>query len=210
MTVDSIAFFACHPAMQLSLQESPCNDRTSAFCVVMLFCVRSGEWTKSILRTFCETSFAGRFLQEQCRLAQPAPRLLSFHEESNQRRAKEEVSSLDSPLRGTSPRELRKAKFSPPVCSASKQMSGFASTTSGSRRLRRCSNFLGSGVSKGACPFRWRSRNQVVPCAPFVHFLAIGNGPRGAGAGSLPANRFCRNLPTKITADAGRVDPQKI
>ena len=33
-------------------------------------------------------------------LRSPRPRLLSFHEESNQRRAKEEVSSLETPLRG--------------------------------------------------------------------------------------------------------------
>ena len=56
-----------------------------------------------------------------------------------------------------------------------------------------------SGGSKGGRydPLRWRSRNQEVPCAPFVHFLAIGNGPRGAGAGSLPANRSCRDYPAK-------------
>ena len=35
-----------------------------------------------------------------CGAARSTPRLLSFHEESNQRRAKEEVSSLDSPPRG--------------------------------------------------------------------------------------------------------------
>ena len=63
----------------------------------------------------------------------PHLRLLSFRKESNQRFAKEEVSSLETPLRGTSPRELRKAKFSPPVCSVGKQMSGFAPATSGSR-----------------------------------------------------------------------------
>ena len=33
-------------------------------------------------------------------LRSPHPRLLSFHEESNQRRAKEEVSSLETPPRG--------------------------------------------------------------------------------------------------------------
>ena len=35
-----------------------------------------------------------------CGAPRSTPRLLSFHEESNQRRAKEEVSSLDSPPRG--------------------------------------------------------------------------------------------------------------
>ena len=110
--------------------------------------------------------FAGRFLQDPfAGLLSPRPRLLSSRKESNQRFAKEEVSSLDFPLRGKTapllsalpyffvcgpenetsfilrtfftikipPRELREAKFSPPVCSASKQISGFASTTSGSR-----------------------------------------------------------------------------
>ena len=48
-----------------------------------------------------------------CGAPRSTPRLLSFHEESNQRRAKEEVSSLDSPLRGTSPRELRKRSSLP-------------------------------------------------------------------------------------------------
>ena len=102
----------------------------------------------------------------------------------------------------TPPRELRLAKFSPPDCSASRRMSGFASAASGSGSLRRCSDFLGSGVSKGVMldPFSWRSRNQVVPCAPFVHFLATGNGPQGAGAGSHPANRSCRDFPANNTA----------
>src|SRR5699024_9375643 len=70
-------------------------------------------------------------------LLSPRPRFLSSRKERNQRFAKEEVSSLDSPLRGTSPRELRLAKFSPPVCSASRRMSGFASAASGSRWLRQ-------------------------------------------------------------------------
>ncbi len=57
---------------------------------------------------FCRRVPAELFLQESscelaCRLPQPALRLLSFHEESNQRRAKEEVSSLETPLGGTSP-----------------------------------------------------------------------------------------------------------
>ena len=64
-----------------------------------------------------------------CGATRSTPRLLSFHEESNQRRAKEEVSSLDSPPRGFSPRELRLAKFSPPDCSASRRMSGVVPTT---------------------------------------------------------------------------------
>ena len=107
------------------------------------------------------------------------------------------------------PRELRLAKFSPPVCSASKQMSGIAPATSGSGSLRRCSDFLGSGVSKGVMldPFSWRSSNQVVPCAPFVHFLATGNGPQGAGAGSHPANRSCRDFPANNTAWRSRSSP---
>ena len=43
----------------LLLQEDSYKDRTSTFCIAQLFCVRSREWTRSILRTFCETSFAG-------------------------------------------------------------------------------------------------------------------------------------------------------
>ena len=58
------------------------KDRTSASCVILFFCGAE---------TFCK-NFAG--------LRSPYPRLLSFHEESNQRRAKEEVSSLETPLRG--------------------------------------------------------------------------------------------------------------
>ena len=86
-------------------------------------------------------SFAGKFLREPfCRVApRPCtPGLLSFHEESNQRRAKEDVSSLETPLRGTSPRELCCAKLSPPVCSASGQILGCLPTTSDNRRLCRC------------------------------------------------------------------------
>ena len=52
-------------------------------------------WKEKEQRSFSEHSskpFAG--------LRGPHPRLLSFHEESNQRRAKEEVSSLETPLRG--------------------------------------------------------------------------------------------------------------
>ena len=131
------------------------KDRTSAFCIVLLFYVRSREWTKSILQTFCK-DVAG--------LLGPRPRFLSSRKERNQRFAKEEVSSLESSLRGKTalcflhyptflcavprmkqvsfselfhnkdtPRELRLAKFSPPVCSANKQMSGFALATSGSK-----------------------------------------------------------------------------
>src|SRR5699024_12065075 len=114
------------------------------------------EWTKSILQTFCKDVAGLRKPAkglEDCSekeqrsfscphhlkldfaespsagLRGPHPRLLSFHEESNQSRAKEEVSSLDSPPRGFSPRELRLAKFSPPDCSASRRMSGVVPTT---------------------------------------------------------------------------------
>ena len=85
-------------------------------------------------------SFAGKFLREPfCRVApRPCtPGLLSFHEESNQRRAK-----------GTSPRELCCAKLSPPVCSDSGQMLGHLPTTSGSRYLHRCQ----SAPAAGGCP----------------------------------------------------------
>ena len=99
--------------------------------------------------------------------------------------------------RGTSPRELRKAKFSPPDFPLTRWLLGFASVTPrvvGTYVER--TRYRYRGVSKGVMldPFRWRSRNQEVPCAPFVHFLAIGNGPRGAGAGSHPANRLCRKF----------------
>ena len=93
---------------------------------------------------FAESSSAG--------LLSPRPRFLSSRKERNQRFAKEEVSSLDSPLRGFSPRELRLAKFSPPVCSANKQMSGIAPATSGSRRLCR----YPSAPIAGGCP--------ILPC----------------------------------------------
>ena len=73
--------------------------------VVILFCVRK----------LSAKTIAG--------LLSPRPRFLSCRKERNQRFAKEEVSSLDSPPRGTSPRELRIVKFSPPICSASERMS---------------------------------------------------------------------------------------
>ena len=126
------------------------------------------------------------FLQEHRGAPRSTPRLLSFHEESNQRRAKEEVSSLETPLRGTSPRELRKAKFSPPNCSAGRQTSGFAPTASGSKRLRRCIFYPRSGVSKGACPFRRNSKNQEVFGVLFV---------------KLSSHK-------KVSAGVGRVGPQ--
>ena len=95
------------------------------------------------------------------------------------------------------PRELRKAKFSPPDFPITRWLLGFASVIPrvvGTYVER--TRYRYRGVSKGVMldPFRWRSRNQEVPCAPFVHFLAIGNGPRGAGAGSHPANRLCRKF----------------
>ena len=46
-------------------------------------------------------------------LRSPHPRFLSSRKERNQRFAKEEVSSLETPLRGTSPRELRKRSSLP-------------------------------------------------------------------------------------------------
>ena len=103
----------------LLLQEGSYKDRTFTFCIAQLFCVRSREWTRSILRTFCETSFAGRFLQDRfAGLLSPRPRFLSSRKERNQRFAKEEVSSLETPLRGTSPRELRKRSSLPLSSSA--------------------------------------------------------------------------------------------
>ena len=77
---------------------------TSASCVVLFFCVRSREWAKPILQTFYK-NVAG--------LLSPRPRFLSSRKERNQRFAKEEVSSLETPLRGTSPRELRKRSSLP-------------------------------------------------------------------------------------------------
>ena len=139
-------------------------------------------------------------------LLSPRPRFLSSRKERNQRFAKEEVSSLDSPLRGTSPRELREAKFSPPVCSAGKQMSGFAATTSGSMKLRRCRFSLRSGVSKGACPFRevFQTSEFQKPggfwCALCETFFTQesfrGCGPR------RPTNRLCRDFPAKNFAES--------
>ena len=107
-------------------------------------------WKEKVQRSFSEHSskpFAG--------LRGPHPRLLSFHEESNQRRAKEEVSSLETPLRGTSPRELRLAKFSPPDFPITKWLLGFVSVelrAVGTYVERTCYRYR--GVSKGACPFR--------------------------------------------------------
>ena len=103
--------------------------------------------------------------------------------------------------RGTSPRELRKAKFSPPVCSANRRISSIAPATSGSR-VPSSSAFtsnMQSGFQKGLAPFvkffkLLNSKNQEVFGAPFVHFLAIRNGPRGAGAGSLPAKKVMQEL----------------
>ena len=113
------------------------KDRTSASCVALLFCGAE---------TFCK-DVAG--------LLSPRPRFLSCRKERNQRFAKEEVSSLETPLRGTSPRELRLAKFSPPVCSASRRMSGIAPTTSGSRvpLSNALTADMQSGFQKGLAPF---------------------------------------------------------
>ena len=58
------------------------KDRTSASCVALLFCGAE---------TFCK-DVAG--------LLSPRPRFLSCRKERNQRFAKEEVSSLETPLRG--------------------------------------------------------------------------------------------------------------
>ena len=99
------------------------------------------------------------------------------------------------------PRELRKAKFSPPDCSANRRISSIAPATSGSR-VPSSSAFtsnMQSGFQKGLAPFvkffkLLNSKNQEVFGAPFVHFLAIGNGPRGAGAGSLPAKKVMQEL----------------
>ena len=134
-------------------------------------------------------------------LLSPRPRFLSSRKERNQRFAKEEVSSLDSPLRGTSPRELRLAKFSPPVCSAGKQMSGIAPTTSDSMRLRRCRFSLGSGVSKGATPlspeFQKPGGFWCALCETFFTQESFrGCGPR------RPTNRLCRDFPAKNFAES--------
>ena len=98
--------FSCPHHLKLDFAESPsaglrslhCDyfpftrkNRTSAFYVVILFCVRSREWAKPILQTFCK-NLAG--------LLSPRPRFLSCRKERNQRFAKEEVSSLETPLRG--------------------------------------------------------------------------------------------------------------
>ena len=85
----------------------------------------------------------------------PRPRFLSSRKERNQRFAKEEVSSLDSSPRGFSPRELRKAKFSPPDCSASRRISSIAPATSGSRvpSSSALTSNMQSGFQKGLAPF---------------------------------------------------------
>ena len=126
------------------------------------------------------------FLQEHCGAPRSTPRLLSFRKESNQRFAKEEVSSLETPLRGTSPRELRLAKFSPPICSASKQISGFASTTSGSRVL------LSSVPSADTVGFQ-------KGLAPFVG---------GVGTKRSRLNLCLLSFHKKVGAGVGRVGPQ--
>ena len=110
--------------------------------------------------------------------------------------------------RGTSPRELRLAKFSPPVCSASGRMSGFAPAASGSGSLRRCSDFLGSGVSKGVMldPFSWRSRNQEVPCVLFVKLSS--HKKVSAGVGCVSPHCSCRDHPTKSICGATRSTPR--
>ena len=69
------------------------------------FCRRRHEKERCSFSELSSKPFVG--------LRSPHPRLLSFHEESNQRRAKEEASSLETPFRGFSPRELRKRSSLP-------------------------------------------------------------------------------------------------
>ena len=85
-------------------------------------------------------------------------------------------------------------------------MSGFASTTSGSRWLRRCSNFLGSGVSKGACPFRWKSKNQEVFGVLFVKLSS--HKKVSAGVGRVGPQCASQEPSCKSTSGAGCVSPQ--
>ena len=139
-------------------------------------------------------------------LLSPRPRFLSSRKERNQRFAKEEVSSLETPLRGFSPRELREAKFSPPVCSASRRMSGVAPAASGSKWVCRAYLLPLQWGIKGACPLREVFQTSEVKepdgslCALCETFFTQesfrGCGPR------RPTNRVCRDCPAKNLAES--------
>ena len=109
---------------------------------------------------------------------------------------------METPLRGTSPRELRLAKFSPPDFPITRWLLGFASVA-----LRAVGTYVERtryryrGVSKGVMldPFRWRSRNQVVPCVLFVKLSS--HKKVSAGVGCASPQRFLQELPCKNSAD---------
>ena len=98
--------------------------------------------------------FAGTFLQEPCGLTQPAPEVPFFSKRKEPKIRQRGSFLFGFSSEGHIPSGTSQAKFSPPVCSASKQMSGFASTTSGSRVL--LSSVLSTdtaGFQKGLAPF---------------------------------------------------------
>ena len=78
------------------------------------------------------------------------------------------------------PSGTSQAKFSPPVCSASRRMSGIAPTTSGSRvpSLRVLTIDKQSGFQKGFTPFvklfKLPKSNQEVFGTPLITFLVKG------------------------------------
>ena len=97
---------------------------------------------------------------------------------------------METPLRGISPRELCKAKFSPPVCSGSRRMSNTGVPLRTAECFCRAHLLTMCGVSKGACPFSWRSRNQEVPCVLFVKLSS--HKKVSAGVGRVGPQRFRR------------------
>ena len=139
--------FSCPHHLKLDFAESPsaglrsphCDyfpftrkDRTSAFCVVLLFLQESS----------CKLP---------CRLTQPALRLLSFHEESNQRRAKEEVSSLDSPPEGHIPSGTSPCEVLSPCLLHQRENVGFCSCHFGQQSaFVECTDCRYTGVQRGS------------------------------------------------------------
>ena len=127
-----------------------------------------------LLRTFS-------FLREpsckdDCGLTQPAPEV-PFLSKRKEPKIRQRGSVLfGNTSEGILPSGTSQAKFSPPVCSANRRMSGIAPTTSGSRvpSSSVLTTDKQSGFQKGRSPFRWKSKNQEVFGTPLITFLVKG------------------------------------
>ncbi len=139
-----------------------------------------------------------------CGLTQPAPEVPFFSKRKEPKIRQRGSILFGFSSKGHIPSGTSQAKFSPPVCSASGRMSGFAPATSGSKVL--LSSVLSTdtvGFQKGSylTPFVGGSLGVSGPSGPdcvFGDFLHTRKSPR---CGARSSTMFLQGFPRNILAE---------